>query len=154
MSGFTMPAQNYVAPSGTIDGPIERSLCPDSGTTLRCSWNASGLVSFTGHFRNRSTNALIGPQSFVNNSSGNWLFTADPGYNSVTPFNFEFDSITSNGHSIAFTFSVDSGTPYSGVKVRRSGSWVFTPIFVRRSGSWVWSPVFVRRSGVWVLSHK
>lgn len=153
MSGFTMPAFTYPAPSGTVETPLDHALSPDTGTTLRCSWTASGLVSFTGHFRNKSTNALIGPQSFVNNSSGNWFFS-DPSYNGTTPFVLEMDSITANGHSITLTFSVDSGTPYSGVKIRRSGAWRFTPIYVRRSGSWVFAPAYVRRSGSWVFAHK
>lgn len=153
MSAFTMPNISYTAPSGTVDSPLDHALAPDSGTQLRCSWTATGSVSFTGHFRNRSTNALIGPQSFSNFTSGNWFFS-DAAFNSATPFGFEFDSITSNGHTIAFTFSVDSGTPYSGVKVRRSGAWRFTPVYVRRSGAWLFSPVYVRRAGAWTLVHK
>lgn len=153
MSGFTMPAFTYPAPSGTVETPVDHALSPDAGTQLRCSWTATGLVSFTGHFRNKITNALIGSQSFSNDTVGNWFF-GDSSFNGSTPFVVEMDSITANGHSITLTFSVDSGTPYSGVKVRRAGVWRFTPIYVRRSGGWVFSPAYVRRSGAWALAHK
>lgn len=153
MAGFTMPAVTFVTPSGTVDSALDHALCPDAGTQLRCSWTATGSVSFTAHFRNKNTNALIGPQSFTGFTSGNWFFS-DAAFNSATPFGFEFDSITANGHNITFTFSVDSGTPYSGAKVRRAGGWVFTPAYVRRAGAWVFSPVYVRRAGAWALVHK
>lgn len=150
---FTMPALSFVAPSGTVDSDDGYSLVPNATDTLRVSWTATGLVTFTGHFRNKSTNALIGAQTFTNNSSGNWLWANDPSYDGVTRFGFEMDTITSNGKTITLTFSVDNGINWSGKWVRRSGVWVWAPVYVRRSSAWVFAPYYVRRSGVWVLSH-
>lgn len=154
MAGFTMPAVTYVTPTGTVDSALDHALSPIAGTTLHCSWTATGSVSFTGHFRNRSNNALIGAQGFVNNVSGNWLYSSDPGFNGSTPFGFEIDSITNNGHNITFTFSVDNGYSYSGRYVRRTGAWVWTARQVRRGGVWVFTPRYIRRAGVWTLVHR
>lgn len=153
MASFTMPAQTYAAPSGTVDVDLGYGLVPASGTTLRASWTASGLVTFTGHFRNRTLNTLVGPQTFTNNSSGNWIWSADTHFDGSTPWGFELDSITANGHSITVTFSVDSGRAYSGRWTRRAGAWVFTPRYTRRSGVWVFTPRYTRRSGAWTLLH-
>lgn len=153
MASFTMPAQTYITPSGTVDVDLGYALVPAAGATLTATWTATGLVSFTGHFRNRSNNALIGSQSFVNNSSGSWNFTADPNFNGATPWGFEFDTITANGHNITITFSTSNGVNYSGRWIRRSGAWAWVARFIRRSGAWVFVPRYIRRSGAWVLLH-
>ena len=153
MASFTMPAQALGVPSGTVDSDIGYALVPSSGATLTASWTASGLVSFTGHFRNRTLNTLVGPQTFTNNSSGSWIWSGDTHYDGTTPWGFELDSITANGHTITVTFSVDNGRAYSGRWIRRSGVWTFAPVYVRRSGAWTFAPVYVRRSGAWTLAH-
>lgn len=155
MASVTMTTQTFITPTGTVDSPIELSLCAVSGTTIHANWTATGAVSFTGHFRNKSNNTLFGPQAFVNNTSGSWLFTMSGSpFDSVTPLGFEMDSITNNGHNISVTFEVDNGFAYSGRWVRRSGVWVWVITVVRRGGSWIFVPRYIRRSGAWVLLHR
>lgn len=151
---FTMPVQTYITPTGTIDVDLAFALVPTSGNTITASWTATGSVSFTGHFRNRSNNALVGAQSFVNNTSGSWIWTGDPNFNGSTPWGFELDTITNNGHNISVTFSVNgTGFNYSGLYVRRTNAWVFMPVYTRRSGIWVFTPMYVRRTNAWSLLH-
>lgn len=155
MASFTMKSQTFVTPTGTVDSPLDLSLTAASGTTIHAVWTATGLVSFTGHFRNKSNNSLFGPQSFVNNSGGNWIWSqAGTPFDNTTPIGFEMDTITNNGHNITVTFSVDNGFSYSGHWIRRSGIWVWEARFIRRSGAWVFAPRYIRRSGAWVLVHR
>ena len=153
MASFTMPAQTYVTPSGTVDVDLGYALVPAAGATITATWTATGLVSFTGRFRNRSSGVTVAPQTFINNTSGSWLHSSDPNFDGSTPWGFEFDSITANGHNITITFSVNNGVNYSGRWRRRSGAWVWTARFRRRSGAWVFVPRYIRRSGAWALLH-
>lgn len=148
-----MPGYTLFAP-GATQGPQGYALVPNTGTTLRVSWTSTGNVSFTGYFRNKVTNALVGAQTFSNFTSGNYSWTGDPGYNGSNNWVWEIGSVTSNGQNITITFSVDSGTAYSGVNVRRSGGWTFAPVYVRRGSAWVFIPIYARRSGTWILLHK
>lgn len=155
MATFAMPKQSYASPAGTIDVNLGYALLTASGSTITAAWTCTGTISFTGLFRRRDTGATFGSQGFVNSTSGNWIWTqAGTPFDNVTPIGFLITSITGGaGKTISITFSTNNGSNWSGKWIRRSGVWVFAPVYTRRSSIWIFSPIQIRRSGVWVYSH-
>jgi hypothetical protein len=156
MASFTMPNQVYANPAGTIDINLGYALLTASGSTIKATWSCTGSISFTGMFRRRDTGATFGPQGFVSNTGGNWIWTASgTPFDGNTPIGFLITSISGgSGKTITISFNTNNGENWSGRWVRRSGIWVFAPVFTSRSGAWVFSPRQIRRSGLWVYSHK
>lgn len=155
MASFTMDSQTFVLPtSGTIS-PIDHAITAVSGTTVRASWTATGAVSFTGNFIRQDTNATFGPQAFVNNTSGNWIWTQSGApYDDAIPIGIDLTGVTNNGHDITVTISVDNGHSYSGRWIRRTGVWTWVARYTRRSGAWRFTPRYIRRTGTWSLLHR
>lgn len=147
MPAFTMPNfTSNLPPAGGFTVPADYWLVPAVGTTLRVSWTADRLVSFRGFFKNVATNTFLGFQSFVNNNGGNWLIT--PVVNGTDEFAFGIDTVNTTG-VITFTYSVDSGRPYSVVWDLNLGKWVA----FHRASDGKFCSVYFWNGSAWRLHH-